>query len=117
MSAQGELPPFKIVAPIGRNYLVKLIEVGNESHSLRAFVRGGEAAEFFVPPGSYRMRLAAGRTWYGEEVRFGPATTYAEMEQVLSFRIEGEDLLGHEIQLAQVRGGNLGKHVISASDF
>ena len=117
MSAQGELPPFKIVAPIGRNYLVKLIEVGNESHSLRAFVRGGETADFFVPPGNYRMRLAAGKTWYGEEVRFGPATSYAEMEQILAFRIEGEDLLGHEIQLAQVRGGNLGKHVISASDF
>lgn len=117
LSAQGELPPFKIVAPSGQNYLVKLIDVDDESRSIRAFVRGGETAEFFIPPGSYRMRLAAGKDWYGDEVRFGPKTSYAQMDEILVFRIEGEDLLGHEIQLAQVRGGNLGKHVISANDF
>lgn len=117
MNARGELPPFKIVAPRGQNYLVKLVEVGTEAHSLRAFVRAGETAEFFVPPGLYRMRIASGRAWYGDEVRFGPKTSYAQMDEILVFRIEGDDLLGHEVQLAQMRGGNLSKHVISANDF
>jgi len=41
------------------------------------FVRAGQSAETPIPPGTYHLKLACGRTWYGEEHLFGPNASYS----------------------------------------
>jgi hypothetical protein len=41
------------------------------------FIRQGESAETPIPSGSYRLKLACGKTWYGEEHLFGPGASYS----------------------------------------
>lgn len=115
--ARDELPPFKVSAPPGANYVIKLVDLQSGTTGPRLFVRGGEVVEAGVPPGTYFVKTASGQTWYGDAVRFGPNTNYAQMEQTVTFGVEGDRLVGHELRLAQSRDGNLRKHGISADQF
>lgn len=115
--SREELPPFKVSAPPGANYVIKLVGLQGGTSGPQLFVRGGEVVEAGVPPGTYFVKTASGQTWYGDAVRFGPNTRYAQMEQTVTFGVEGDRLVGHEIRLAQSRDGNLHKHGISADQF
>jgi hypothetical protein len=41
------------------------------------FIRQGESAETRIPAGTYRLKLACGKTWYGEKDLFGPGGSYS----------------------------------------
>ena len=111
------LPPFKIVTNPGANYFLKLSDWGNGRPILSIFIRGGEEVEVGIPPGIYRIKLASGATWYGEDIRFGPDTDYSVVDKPSEFRIQGNQLLGHELRLVNVRDGNLRRRPITASEF
>jgi hypothetical protein len=111
------LPPFKIVTNPGASYFLKLNDWSSGRAVLSIFIRGGEELEVGVPPGIYRIKLASGATWYGEEIRFGPNTEYTAIDKPTEFSIEGSQLLGHEIRLVNVRDGNLRRQPISATEF
>ena len=111
------LPPFKVLTNPGSNYFLKLADWETGRPVLTIFIRGGEEVEVGVPPGTYRIKLASGTTWYGEDMRFGPDTEYSVVEEPSQFTIEGTQLLGHELRLVNVRNGNLRRRPITASQF
>ena len=115
--ANKNLPPFKVSTNPGSNYYLKLSDWQTGQAALTIFIRAGEEVEIGVPPGTYRIKLASGNTWYGEDIRFGPDTEYSVLDKPSEFTIEGSQLLGHEIRLVNVQDGNLRRRPITASQF
>lgn len=115
--SQEDWPPMRINNAPGANALVKLISLGSDEEVLSVFVRAGETVDVRVPLGSYRGKIASGETWYGDEIRFGPSTSYGEFGSLFEFRIEGDRLAGKEITLTRVENGNLSQSSISADQF
>ncbi len=110
-------PPFKISNAPGANTLMKLVRTSDGMEVISIFIRAGQTVEVRVPPGSYKAKIASGQTWYGDAIRFGPSTSYAVLDTVLSFSVEGSQLLGNEVRLTRVREGNLRETPLSAKDF
>lgn len=114
---KDDWPPFKINnGPVG-NALVKLSRASDGEEVISIFVRAGETVEVAVPLGSYEGKIASGQTWYGDEVRFGPETSYAQFGSDFAFTIEGDQLVGTEVTLTYVENGNLSRRSIDAIDF
>ena len=110
-------PPLKITNAPGANTLMKLIRVSDASEVMSIFIRAGETVEVKVPLGSYKAKMASGQTWYGDAVRFGPNTSYATLDIILDFSVEGNQLLGHELMLTRVKNGNLHQVPLQANEF
>lgn len=109
--------PFRVVTSAGNHYFVKLVDWNTGSLIAAFFVRGGETAEIEVPLGSFRMKYAAGTTWYGEDALFGPNTVYSVADAKLNFYIEANRFVGHTVQLILKRDGNLKTNRISPANF
>ncbi|HEY7334039.1 MAG TPA: hypothetical protein VH639_04085 [Bryobacteraceae bacterium] len=110
--------PLKVVAPSqGPHYYIKLVSVRSQKPMLVLFVRSGETASVEIPIGDYEFRYAAGAQWYGEEYLFGPGTSYAKAEAILTFRTDGDDVLGHTIELEKQQNGNLPETALGPSQF
>ncbi|MEQ1845921.1 MAG: hypothetical protein ABL983_10155, partial [Nitrospira sp.] len=115
--AKDDAPPLLIENVPFDHTLVKLIRTSNGAEVMSIFVRAGESVEVYVPVGTYKAKMASGQTWYGDAIRFGPSTKYAELEGIFEFKIEGLQLLGHRLTLTRVTHGNLREHSLNASDF
>lgn len=111
------LPPFKIKTPAGPHWFLKHYDWQSGRAVLSIFVRAGEDVEVGVPLGAYRIKLASGATWYGENIRFGPDTDYSIIDRSSEFSISGTQLPGHELQLVNVVNGNLRRQPITAEQF
>jgi hypothetical protein len=96
---------------------MKLIRIKDNVEVMSIFIRAGQTVEVKVPLGSYKAKIASGQTWYGDAVRFGPNTSYATLDTVLEFSIQGNQLLGNELMLTRVRDGNLKQVPLSATEF
>lgn len=118
-SYSGELAVarFKVSAPEGTQYWVMLVDATTSVPVVAMFVRGGSTAEVKVPVGSYVVKFASGKNWYGTTYLFGPDTAYGKADQAMRFWIEGNIVHGHSMTLYKVRNGNLHTHSISASEF
>lgn len=110
-------PPFKVTAGRGVNYFIRLADWQSGVPVIAVFVRAGEQVEIGVPPGTYRVKFASGQQWYGENIWFGPDTDYSMVDASVSFSVQGNQLLGHELKLEQVLNGNLRRQKISAATF
>ena len=110
-------PPFKINNSPDANSLLKLVRVSDGVAAMSVFVRAGDSTEVGVPPGSYRIKVASGITWYGDVIRFGPDTSYGVLNEVFTFSTVGNQLNGNELTLKLMKDGNLKRTSIGASDF
>ena len=81
------------------------------------FIRGGERLETLLPLGSYELRYAAGKTWYGTEHLFGPDTAYSRADERLDFRESPTGYSGYTIELFLQIDGNLETKSIRPEDF
>ena len=117
LDSPGGLPRLKVSAPVEVSYMIKLTVWDTNDPVLTMFVRAGETAEVKVPFGNYRIKLASGRTWYGERIRFGPDTQYSQVDSVSEFKVEGDMLVGHVLMLSKVKDGNLRPSPINADQF
>jgi hypothetical protein len=117
-SADTVLAPLSVVTATGSpNYYVKVVDWQTHKLLLVLFVRSGETASVEIPVGSYELRYGAGEKWYGETVLFGQETTYAKADKRLEFRIDGEQAVGHTVELIKQLNGNLRETAIRAQDF
>lgn len=91
----------------GHHYFVKLVDYLSDSPVLTIFVRANQAVNVDVPLGSMKLRYAVGSTWYGNELLFGPETTYAEAEARFDFVREGRQVRGYTVELFLQPDGNL----------
>lgn len=110
-------PPFKVTNSPGANTLLKLIRTSDGVEVMSIFIRAGQTVELGVPVGSYKAKIASGQTWYGNSIRFGPNTSYATLDTILHFTVEGSQLLGNELTLTQIKNGNLKQVPLDANDF
>lgn len=110
-------PPFKVTASSGANYFIKLTDWQTGVPVMKIFVRAGEHVKLGVPPGTYRVKFASGKQWYGEDIRFGPDTDYSMVGIPSVFSVQGDRLNGHELTLELVHNGNLRRQPIKAVEF
>lgn len=109
--------PLEINGAYGDNYLVKLCALNTDEKILTVFVRGGQSVTVYAPVGSYRLKYAAGDTWYGDRYLFGPETIYNRASEIYRFRDDGGKVIGYSTTLYKVTHGNLRTDVISADGF
>lgn len=116
-TSERQVARFKVSAPEGTHYWVKLVDASTAAPSLAMFVRGGTTAEVRVPVGTYVIKYASGKNWYGTTYLFGPDTAYGKADQTMRFWIEGNIVHGHSMTLYKVLNGNLHTQTIPASEF
>ena len=112
------LAPFRVATEgPDRHYYVKLVDDVTNSVVLTAFVRGGQTLSTQLPLGSFALRYASGREWYGPEHLFGPETAYSEASRTFDFRRTEKGVEGYVVELIPQAGGNLGINSLDASEF
>lgn len=110
--------PLQIVVPItaGDNYYVKVVTLENQPVK-EVFIRAGDAVKIRVPLGTYKVKYAYGKIWYGEKHLFGPGTRVTEVERNFVFRVENKQNTGYALDLINQDNGNLHSRNISIKDF
>lgn len=118
-TAGSGVAPLTIRTAGDANYFVKLVDARSGSTAAMIFVRAGSIAKVEVPLGSYRLRYAAGNTWYGPEELFGPGnmTMTSEADKTFNFSRVGNQISGYTVTLYSVAGGNLQTSAIPRSKF
>ena len=109
--------PFKIEASQGCHYLLKLVNAYSGAPIMTVFVRSGATVAIEVPLGTYEVRYASGKTWYGYEYLFGPETLYSKADRTFTFEIFGNQVNGVAITLYRVAHGNLHTSKIEPTEF
>lgn len=97
-------------------YYIKL--VNSQGHTvLTTFIHPGSKIEINVPTGTYRLRYASGKTWYGETNLFGPETHYSEATSPFYFYSDASGTHGYTVELYKQFDGNLGEKTLDKSEF
>lgn len=110
--------PFQIITSAGSDYFVKLENAYTGEDAVAVYVNGGRRTSVEVPLGSYRMKYATGKIWYGENHLFGPEdTSFYSSNDIMNFRVQGNYINGYTVELIRQVGGNLETRPISANDF
>ena len=114
--ASPGLAPLMVRTQNGANYYVKVSRPSG-GDVLSMYIRGGESFETHVPLGTYEIKYASGRVWYGTHHLFGPDTAYSKADTMFRFTSASDGYSGYEIQLYRVLNGNLSTTEIPAKDF
>ena len=101
----------------GYNYFVKIVYAGTNQELGSYFIRSGETLDTKVPLGTYEMKCATGKQWYGTLHLFGPETRYSKADPPLEFYFDGHIYQGNAIQLIPQINGNLKTSVIIPSQW
>ena len=105
--------PLKISTSAEGNFLVKLVDSRSGNPVQEIYIREGDQVTVKVPDGTYGVRYACGREWYGRKRLFGPDTSCSRADQLLTFS-RGQ---GYEVSLFKSPGGNLRTQSIDVTDF
>ena len=112
------LAPLEIRTDGKKNYLVKINRYHEDNVVATVFVqKGRRSAELLMPLGSYRLKYAAGDTWYGGRRYFGEDTIYSEALSRFDFTQAHEGYSGYTVELVLQTGGNLSTKNIDAEEF
>ena len=104
--------PLQVKSPIGRDYVLTLVDDETGVSALAAYINGGAFFRVLVPPGTFRVRFAAGTDWRGEEALFGPGalTETFDLEQPLTFEVRNPGIkAGHLIDLSLAAPGQMAR--------
>ncbi len=103
------------------HHLVKLEDWASRAVVALLFVHAGSSATINIPPGTYRLKYAAGKTWYGEKLRFGPdeACEVADQQFVFFHYQQGDKVVWSTdtVTLYPRRDGNLKTTKTSPEQF
>lgn len=94
------------------HHLIKIEDWKSGRAVALLFIREGDKQKVNVPPGTYRIKFACGRTWYGDKLRFGPGESCFVADEPFDF-----DDRGWSITLYPVTDGNLQKTRIPGDEF
>lgn len=89
------------------HYFVKIVNTKSHEELGSYFIRSGEALDIEVPLGSYEVRYATGRRWYGKTYLFGPDTMYSKADSLFTFSFDGQQYSGYTVELIMQKNGNL----------
>lgn len=91
----------------GYHYFVKIVNTVSRQELGSYFIRSGGVLDVDVPVGSYEIRYATGKTWYGASYLFGPETSYSKADSVFNFSFDGYQYSGYTVELIMQQNGNL----------
>lgn len=114
-----EVAPLRIKTPVNsvEHYFIKVVDVLEENTVKTIFIRSGNTIDTKLPLGSYRIKYATGKTWYGTEHLFGPETMYSKANKTFIFTREANGYSGYTIELILQQRGNLRTQRIPKSDW
>ena len=116
-TAARRIAPLRISVSPGNHYYIKVVDAYTEERVITLFIRSGRRAQVEVPTGTYRVKYATGKNWYGRENHFGPEPHYLKADDTFTFEIVGQQVRGHRIELVLQEGGNLRTESIPEGDF
>ena len=116
-SQRVRLAPFEIRTSQGANYFVKLVSIDSGQSEMTIFVRGGNTVTTDVPLGTYEVKYASGKNWYGPDHLFGSETSYSKADTHLKFENSGGQISGYTITLYRVANGNMRTKSINPEQF
>ena len=107
------------------HYLVKLTRPGSRAAVVDLFIRAGHSAEVKVPLGTFEIKWATGKEWFGYNDMFGRASSLNLADKLFTFEQTVTNTssgtrtstTGHEITLYAVASGNLRTKRISPDQF
>lgn len=99
-------------APDDEHVFVKLKRSNDDVTLYQFFVRAGETADVDIPPATYNVCFAFGKTWYGVDELFGGNTVCSVDKSIRFTRTSG-----YEYTLEPVVGGNLNLEHLSLEDM
>lgn len=108
--------PFLLKTRAGNNYYVKLVDLAGQL-VMTVYAEGGSDLEVGVPLGTFEIRYASGKTWYGTKLLFGPETLYAKADKQFRFYSDGIRYSGHKVELIPQLSGNLRTVPLSPNEF
>ncbi len=112
------IAPLKIVTKSSdMNFFIRLCDWNTKQVIMEIFVRAGQTVDAKVPLGSYEIKYAAGKTWYGKQNYFGSGTSYNKADEKFDFFKTGNSIRGYTLELYQRPDGNLRTKQISSSEF
>ena len=91
----------------GFHHVIKILQSSNKQVIGEYFIQSGRALKLEVPLGSYELRYASGKVWYGYQYLFGVETTYNKADQIFKFTNDGNQVNGYTIELIMQQNGNL----------
>ena len=90
--------PLQVKSAPGTDYFMVLRKVDDGEPALAAYVRGGEFFRVLVPPGTFDIDFAAGKSWQDEETLFGSDSTMAfALPGALTFAVLDDSTKGGHI--------------------
>lgn len=101
----------------GYHYFFKVVNTANHREIGSYFIRSGGLIEIEVPVGTYEIRYASGKQWYGTGYLFGPETTYSKADRNFTFGFDGYQYNGYTIELIMQQNGNLRTSGIQPSQW
>ena len=113
---------FAITAPLQISvgdsyyYLVKVVTKNNKTVQ-SVFIHPGETVEIPVPLGSYEIKYASGKVWYGFDKAFGPEGTYQKANETFDFYADDDGVNGYSLTLYAVCNGNMSSSNIGYNKF
>ncbi len=117
-SGKNHIAPLKIRAPnYSSNFFVKVCNPESGKSVKTLFVRTGSIVSTKVPLGTYELKYATGKEWYGENCLFGRQTVYSKADRSFSFQIQDNKVAGYNIELIFQLSDNLQTFEISPEDF
>lgn len=112
------IAPLQIKIPsTGNHYYVKIEDVYSRKTLIHYFIRSGSELNVNLPLGTYNIKYAYGRKWYGNKLLFGPQTSYAKADQTFNFKTDGYNYNGFTVELIEQVNGNLKTSHIEDNEF
>lgn len=112
------IAPFTIVTRSDeQHFFVKLEDSTTREQVLGVFLRAGESVRTKVPIGTFRLKYASGREWYGEKLLFGPETSYFMADRDFTFRTANGKTSGYTVELFLQPNGNLRTSAINSNQW
>jgi hypothetical protein len=100
--------PLEVKTPFGDyHHVLKVVEWNTKSPVVEVFARSGQTINLDLPLGSYELRYASGKIWYGWQYLFGPETTYSKADSIFTFSDNGYQASGYTVELIMQPNGNL----------
>ena len=93
--------PLQVRSPPGRDHVIFLTRADMDTPEVTGFIQGGAFFRLLVPPGEWRIRIASGTDWQGEDALFGPETEWQELPETLRFGAGKSRLNGHVLTLEE----------------
>lgn len=91
----------------GYHYFVKIVNIATNQELGSYFIRSGGVLDINVPVGTYEIRYATGKQWYGTSYLFGPETIYSKADSTFNFSFDGYQYSGYTVELIMQQNGNL----------